>query len=131
MNKVLVYVFIFLVILTLGLLGYHFYSSGSLKGLFFNSPSQDKVDNLPKVEPERYEGEVICLPAKSGADAEEESCVLSLKDKDNMYYALSGENLRSMVQENTSVVMWGKFTQGSYSGYDVVGFIEVVRAEKQ
>jgi len=131
MNKVLIYVFIFLVILTLVLLGYYFYSSDSLKTLFFDSPSQDKVGNLPKVELEKYQGEVVCLPAKSGADAEEESCILSLKDENNKYYALSGENLRSMVQENTSAVVWGNLKQGSYANYDVVGFIEVVRAEKQ
>lgn len=131
MNKVLIYILIFLVILTLSLLGYYFYSSGSLKTLFFNFPSLSEVGNLPKAEPERYKGEVVCLSVKSEANADEESCVLSLKDENDRYYALSGKNIRSKLQENTSVVLWGNFKPGSYSGYDIVGFIEVTKVEKQ
>ncbi len=131
MNKVLIYILIFLVILTLGLSGYYFYSSGSLKTLFFASPPQREVGNLPEVELQSYKGEVVCLSVKSGTNAEEESCVLSLKDENDRYYALSGKNLTNMLQENTSVVVWGNFKPGSHSDYDVVGFIEVTKVETQ
>lgn len=131
MNKILIYIVIFLVILNLGLLGYYFYSSGSLKTLFSASPPQHGVGNLPEVELQSYKGEVVCLSIKSGANAEEEGCVLGLKDENDKYYALYGKNLDSMLQENTSAVIWGYLKNGSYADYDVVGFIEVTKAEKQ